>query len=270
MFQWATGTLVQKKNWHDHLFSLHIHAPKFSFVPGQFVRLGISSGSDTPMKHRAYSIASALDEDHYEFFITSVEGGEVSPLINRLAVGDAIQISQRPSGFFTLEAVPNAKTLWLISTGTGLGPYLSMLKTADTWERFEHIILIHAVRHVHDLAYQTTIQKFIDAQLGRLTYLPIVSREKVQGTLQGRIPALIQSGQIEAFAGKPIDENSQVLLCGNPAMIQDTKALLAERGLELNMRRRPGHVTLEQYWRPDEPSTLAAASALQSAQAAVT
>lgn len=259
MLQWVQGTVVKKKFWHNNLFSLTLQAPPVSFIPGQFIRLGLAHNTalqpkaeiqttNAPVLHRAYSLVNAPDKPNLEFFIAAVEAGQVSPALRDLAIGEPILLSQHAAGFFTLEAIPNAASLWLIATGTGLGPYLSILNSVEVWQRFDRIVLVHAVRQAADLAYQGVLQTYVTQYPQRFIYQPVVSREPVVGALQGRIPALIAQGTLEQQTGIAFDANAQVMLCGNPNMIHDTRTLLAERGLALNMRRKPGQVTLEQYW----------------------
>ncbi|MCO4321059.1 ferredoxin--NADP reductase [Aliidiomarina quisquiliarum] len=247
MSQWLQGTVLEHKLWHPTLFSLRIETPAFDFKPGQFVRLGVMQNNT--LVHRAYSIVNPAGTNYIECFITAVTEGEVSPLIRDLAVGDHIQVSQPAAGFFTLEGISNADSLWMMGTGTGLGPYLSMLSSAEVWQRFKRVVLVHAVRHHQDLAYQDTMAALTDKYGERFIYQPVVSREDLPNALRGRIPALITNGTLEKQVGISIDKNAQIMLCGNPAMILDTRTLLAERGLALNMRRKPGHVTIEQYWQ---------------------
>lgn len=252
MSQWVKGTVIENKQWHPSLFSLRIATPMFDFNPGQFVRLGVEEtdqAGETSLLHRAYSLVNPPGTDYIELFITAVEGGEVSPHMRQLQSGDEVQVSQPASGFFTIEHIPNADSLWMIGTGTGLGPYLSMLQSSGVWERFQHIVLVHAVREEKDLAYQDTMSKLSQAYPGRFTYQAVVSREQTSSALLGRVPALIRSGQLEQQVGIPLNEQAQVMLCGNPGMIHDTRTLLAERGMPLNLRRKPGNVTLEQYWQ---------------------
>lgn len=252
MSQWVQGTVLEHKLWHPTLFSLRIETPAFDFKPGQFVRLGVLQQNELQeetLVHRAYSLVNPPGTNYIELFITAVTEGEVSPLIRDLTVGYTVQISQPASGFFTLEGIPNADSLWMMGTGTGLGPYLSMLSSAEVWQRFKRVVLVHAVRHKEDLAYQDTMAELAARYGDRFIYQPVVSREDSPRSLRGRIPALITNGVLEQQVGIDLNENAQIMLCGNPAMILDTRTLLAERGLALNMRRKPGHVTIEQYWQ---------------------
>ncbi|RUO74864.1 ferredoxin--NADP reductase [Pseudidiomarina sediminum] len=247
MAQWLTGEVIENFAWNSELFSLRVRVPRpFEFVAGQFVRLGLAA--DGERYQRAYSLVNAPDDPVLEFLINRVHDGDLSPLLHRLTTGQALQVSQPPSGFFTLNEVPAGESLWLMATGTGIGPYLSMLQTQIPFERFDRIHLVHAVRYAADLAYQKQIQAWVDAQPQQLHYQPIVSREACEGALQGRIPALITSGELEQALGDTLTTTSQVMLCGNPEMIRDAKDVLEDKGLAKNLRRKPGNVTVEHYW----------------------
>ena len=139
--------------------------------------------------------------------------------------------------------------LWCLATGTGIGPFLSMLRTPDPWQRFARVVLVHAVRHAEELTYRDIIADIGHAHAGAFTYVPIVSREHHAEALAGRIPAAIEDGRLEARAGVPLSpENSHAMLCGNPAMVEDTQKLLLTRGMRRHRRKEPGHVTVETYW----------------------
>lgn len=247
MAQWMTGEVVENYAWNNELFSLRVKVPEpFEFIAGQFVRLGLQEGEQR--FQRAYSLVNGPQEPILDFLVNRVHDGEFSPRLHDLRAGQAIQVSQPPTGFFTLNEVPEGDSLWLISTGTGIGPYLSMLSTKIPYERFKRIHLIHAVRYANDLAYQAQILDWVAAHPGQLSYQPVVSREDSAGALRGRIPALILDGQLEKALGDTLDTNAQVMLCGNPDMIRDAKQVLADKGLPKNLRRKPGNVTVEHYW----------------------
>src|SRR5699024_5461443 len=139
-------------HWTDTLYSIRVCADIRPFRAGQFGRLGLTIGDRRI--GRPYSFVNAPDNDICEFYSVVVPGGPLSPRLQTLKTGDTVLISPRGAGFFTLSMVPAAHTLWLLPTGTGLGPYLSMLQTAEPWHRFERIVLVHAVRLAEELAYQ--------------------------------------------------------------------------------------------------------------------
>lgn len=248
MSQWVTATVVEHKNWHADLFSLRVQAPPFDFIAGQFVRLGLQDEEGHRIQ-RAYSLVNPPHESTLDFVITRVPDGLLSPKLQQLQVGDELQLSQYASGFFTIGQVPDGDSLWLLSTGTGVGPFLSMLHTQEPWQRFQQIKLIHAVRTEADLCYRDDFLALQDKYGEQFHYQPVVSREPVTGALPGRIPALIDSGELEQACHGTLNASAQVMICGNPAMIKDARESLSAKGLEKNLKRKPGNVTVEQYWK---------------------
>jgi ferredoxin--NADP+ reductase len=165
-----------------------------------------------------------------------------------LQPGDSVDITQPAGGFFTLNEVPDGDSLWMLSTGTGIGPFISMLRTEKPWERFKRINLVHGVRVAEDLVYQSQIEQWQQEYPGQLGYQPVITRENIPGALSARIPELISSGQLSDALETSLDTSAQVMLCGNPDMIKESRTALAELGLAKNTRRKPGNVTSENYW----------------------
>lgn len=247
MARWIEGEVVGNRHWTDTLYSLRVKAPIEPFVAGQFGRLALEI--DGKPHGRPYSFVNAPHEEILEFYSIVVPGGPLSPRLARLAPGERVLVGPKGAGFFTLEQVPDAATLWMLATGTALGPFLSMLKTEEPWRRFDDLVLVHAVRHVEDLTYRDTIRDFVDRDPERFRYIPFVSREETDFALPGRVPAAIESGALQERAGLPMTpEDSQVMLCGNPEMVKDSMNLLAGWGFEPNTRKQQGHVTTENYW----------------------
>ena len=246
MAQWLSGTVTDNHHWHANLFSLKVKTDAFSFTAGQFVRLALNTADGR--LQRAYSLVNSPGSSEQEFLISTVAEGKLSPLLQQLKMGDSVEISQPASGFFVLDEVPEGDNLWLIASGTGIGPYLSMLGTHQLWQRFVHIILVHSVRTIGDLVYRELINQYQHQYPGQLHYQPIVTREAHSGALNKRLPELIQSGELQSACQQPLTPRSQVMLCGNPDMIKDTKATLESLGLTKNLRREPGNITVEQYW----------------------
>ncbi len=148
-----------------------------------------------------------------------------------------------PAGFLVLAEVPDAETLWLISTGTGLAPFLAILRTEEPWKRFKNVVVVHAARYANELTYRDLIRKTA------ARYVTFVSRENAPGSLAGRIPAAITDGRLEKAAGVALTpETSHVMLCGNPQMLKDATAALIARGMRKHRRRAPGHITVESFW----------------------
>ncbi|WP_416306562.1 ferredoxin--NADP reductase [Neptunicella sp. SCSIO 80796] len=246
MANWHIAEVISNHFWTDKLFSLKVRCPAEKFTAGQFVRLALQVGDKRVQ--RAYSLVNPPGSDYAEFYLTYVDDGLLSPALAALTSGDQIEVSYPASGFFTLDEVPDGDNLWLLATGTGVGPYLSMLATQEPWQRFKHIILVHAARWANELSYTQLIGQWQQQYAGQFSYVPVVSRESVPDALYGRIPALITDQQLQQQSEQKLDSHSQVMICGNPDMIKDTKALLETLGLEKNLRRKPGNVTVEQYW----------------------
>jgi ferredoxin--NADP+ reductase len=251
MGKWVQGSVVGHRHWTDRLHSLLVAAPEVTFVAGQFGRLALPAppGSKEEMLGRPYSFVNAPGTAPHEFYFVTVPDG---PLTARLAVlgpGDPIWLLRAANGFFTVEELPDADALWCLSTGTGLGPFLSILRTPEPWTKFGRIVLVHAVRQGLELTYRDVIAGIGAAHPGAFTYIPIVSREAHPGALAGRIPDAIREGRLEFRAGLALTaQNSHAMLCGNPAMVDDTQKALEARGMRRHRRREPGHVTVETYW----------------------
>jgi ferredoxin--NADP+ reductase len=251
MAVWVEGKVTGKRQWTRSLISLQVSAPEVTFVAGQFGRLALPApaGHNEPMIGRPYSFVNPPGVQPHEFYFIVVPEGPLTPRLAALAAGDAIWLAPRANGFFSIGELPEADALWCLSTGTGIGPFLSMLRTDEAWTRFPRIVLVHGVRHAEELSFQDEIAGIARAHPGAFTYVPMVSREAHPGAMAGRIPTAIADGQLEARAGLALSpENSHVMLCGNPAMVDDVQGVLAARGMRRHRRREPGHVTVETYW----------------------
>lgn len=248
MADWVTGKVTNIQHWTDSLFSLTVHAPVAPFSAGQFTKIGLEI--DGERVQRAYSYVNAPHNPDLEFYLVTVPEGKLSPRLHAMKPGDEVQLVSEAAGFFVLDEVPDCNTLWMLATGTALGPYLSILQEGKDLERFENIVLLHAVRYADDLSYLPLMQQLAERYTGKLRILTVVSREVVPGALYGRVPTLISSGELEAAAGLPMTpETSHVMLCGNPQMVRDTQQLLKDtRQMTKHLRRRPGHMTAEHYW----------------------
>lgn len=248
MADWITGKVTKIQHWTDALFSLTVHAPIAPYTAGQFTKLGLEI--DGERVQRAYSYVNAPTSPDLEFYLVEVPEGKLSPRLHAMKPGDEIMLVKDGAGFFVLEEVPDCQTLWMLSTGTAIGPYLSILQQGDNLARFQEIVLVHAVRYADDLSYLPLMQELQARYEGKLRIQTVVSRETAPGSLHGRIPALIDSGELEASVGLSMTpETSHVMLCGNPQMVRDTTQLLKEkRQMTKHLRRRPGHITAELYW----------------------
>lgn len=248
MAKWLDATIVKRIDWNDHLFSLACSCADFpGFTPGQFTKFGVLH--DGKVISRPYSLVNNSDNPHLEIIAVPVAEGVLSPKLHTMQPGDEIKVMAPATGFLVLDEVPDSQNLWLIATGTGVGPFLSILSGTEVWQRFDKITLVYAVRHADDLAYLDDIQRWLQAYPQRFSFIPIVSREQTPGALQGRIPTLLQSGQIQRQSSQNLTpSDSQVMLCGNPEMISSVLEVLTSMGLKKHLRRSPGQISMERYW----------------------
>jgi ferredoxin--NADP+ reductase len=254
MSGWLEAKVIENRQWTGALFSLRVafseDAPRLAFEAGQFVRIALDTEKGNPGSRvaRPFSFVNPPRDPVLEFYGVIVPEGPLSPRLARLAKGDALFVADNPSGFLVLSEVPPAEDLWLVATGTGIAPFLSILRTEAPWQRYRRVILVHGARHAKELVYRDVIEEVGRNFSGRFSYVRFVSRENSPTALQGRIPAAIRDGRLEA-AGVPITpERSQFMLCGNPDMLKDVAAALAERGLKKHRRRSPGQITAESFW----------------------
>lgn len=247
MSKWIEGTVVGQKHWTDRLCSLQVKADIGPFKAGQFAKLALAVDGDVVA--RPYSFVNPPRVQPCEFYYVVVPEGPLSPRLARLEERDAVFLAPNPAGFLVLAEVPDAATLWMIATGTGIGPFLSILRTDEPWRRFAHCVLVHAVRYAEELTYGETIAAISAAHGERFRTVRFVSRALHPGALQGRIPAAIEDGRLEHAAGLELSAStSQAMICGNPDAVADTTAMLKARGMKKNRRREPGHITVENYW----------------------
>lgn len=247
MAQWLTGRVVENKRWTEQLHSLRVEADIAPFAAGQFIKLGLDIAGE--IVSRPYSLVNPPQEKILDVYFIEMPKGLFTTRLAALRPGDEILVGPKAAGFLVLAEVPQARHLWLISTGTGVGPFLSMLRTAEVWQRFERVVLVHAVRKSEELSYQDAIQAVSAAHPQQFSYIPFVSREENVSALAGRVPQAIEDGRLEARAGIRFDAaDSQVMLCGNPQMVMDTMHTLITRGLKKNKRSDPGQISVENYW----------------------
>ena len=247
MTKFIQGKVVEQRRWTERLLSLKVEADSIAFEAGQFTRPALPVEGE--MLARAYSFVNAPQERPYEFYYNIVPDGPLTRRLAGLEAGDAVWLAPRAAGFLVLSEVPDAENLWLLATGTGIAPFLSILKSEAAWRRYPRIVLVEAVRHAGELAYREEIARLKREHEGRLVAVVFVSREQAPGTLAGRIPQAILDGRLEAAAGAALSAaGSQVMVCGNPAMVSDSVRALARRGMKKHRRRSPGHITVENYW----------------------
>lgn len=279
--------VIEVTRWAPTLLSFKVTRPDgFKFTAGQFVRLGIhgkdlqyfAQNHETKLTisetqgdeeqgyeaqgqpidldgyvFRAYSVASSPYDEFIEFFSVVIPEGEFTSKVNHIQVGDSLLLNTTPFGYLTLARyqLPLPNDLWLLATGTGLAPFLSILKTIDVWQQYQRIILVYSARTSQELAYQAEISsiKSIYGDNGAaFVFLPIVTREADYAGEKARVPNLILSGKLTELVGQKLDkERSHVMLCGNPQMVEDTKEALKSIGLTMN-RRGEGNIAVENYW----------------------
>lgn len=237
--------IIGRRDWAPGLMTLKF-AERGSFRPGQFMNLGLYLPSG--FVSRSYSLASAPGEP-LEVLLARVGEGGLTPALFDLQPGASVVLDPKPQGFFSFDYVPPHRHLWLLATGTGLGPFLSMLRSGEAFEGAERVILAHGVRGTAELAHREELEALAQARGGDFVYVPVLSRAHEPDLLQGRLTGVLPSGTLEARAGAQLDPaRSHVMLCGNPAMIEEVTALLGARGLRRHRQRSPGHITTEKYW----------------------
>jgi ferredoxin--NADP+ reductase len=251
------AAILWRHEWNSHLLSIRIAKPAdYRFVPGQFARIGLRDepidGGAAETTWRAYSIVSAPEQDFLEFFLVVLPTGKFSARVARRAIGETIMLEKPAQGFLTLDRFKDGEDLWLIGTGTGLAPYISMLRERSTWQRFRNIVLALSVREARDLAYVEEISALAASHAkgeAKLRFIKSLTRETVDGALSGRLTTLTESGALERAAELPFDlQRSRFMLCGNPEMVEAMRALLKSRGFAMNRRLTPGHIIVENYW----------------------
>ena len=242
----AEGRVSARRDWAPGLVTLTIDAAISPHTPGQFVNLGVERAGE--VVRRSYSIASAPGAP-LEFYVKEVPGGALTPELTHLPVGARVLVEHQPLGFFTLDYVPPCRDLWLVATGTGLGPFIAMLRAPQIWQRAERIVVAHGARRADHLSYAEELDALTRTHPGRFTRVPIVSGDAHGSALHGRVTTAFADGTLEARAGVALDpERSHLMLCGNPDMILELTAALGTRNLRKHRVRTPGHITAEKYW----------------------
>jgi ferredoxin/flavodoxin---NADP+ reductase len=251
MSQLSHETVLSVRHWNDTLFSFTTTRNRgLRFKNGHFLMVGLEV-EGRPLL-RAYSVASPNYEEHLEFYSIKVQNGPLTSRLQHLKVGDEVLVNNKPVGTLVISNVLPGKRLYLFSTGTGLAPFLSIIRDPDTYERFEDVVVVHGVRHVNDLAYSDYIKKelpqheFIGEQVQKqLHYYPTVTREPFEN--QGRITDLIESGRLCDDLKLPAlaPEHDRALVCGGPRMLEDLVQLLESKGFKEGSSHDPAHYTIE-------------------------
>ena len=243
---WIETEVIEHKHWTDVLASIKFKGNVLPYKAGQFTKVGLHINGE--LISRPYSYVSAPSDDFLEIVYVKVPDGVLTPQLHDLKKGDKLFAMEKASGFFTMDEVPDGNNLWMFATGTGLGVFISLLKTDDPWKRFNKIILVHGVRTGDELTYKEMIDALNTKNNNKLIYIPTITREKNDGAFNVRIPEGLKKNLFQERAQLDITQDSQIMICGNPDMINDTVTLLGESGLERNRRSKPGNITLEKYW----------------------
>ncbi len=243
MSNYIEETVTDVYHWNESLFSFKTTRDQgLRFENGQFVMIGLEVNGRPLM--RAYSIASPNYEEHLEFFSIKVADGPLTSLLQHIKVGDKLLVSKKPTGTLVLSDLKPGKRLFMFSTGTGLAPFMSLIQDPDAYEQYEQIVLIHGVRTVSELAYERFITEvlplneyFGDEVCKKLLYYPTVTREAFKN--QGRLTDLIESGKLFAdLEIAPLNpETDRGMICGSPAMLEDTSKMLDRFGFQISPKR---------------------------------
>ena len=244
-------TVLSVHHWNDTLFSFTTtRNPSFQFKNGHFVMLGLEVEGRPLM--RAYSMASPNYEDHLEFYSIKVAEGALTSRLKDLAPGDEVLIGRKPTGTLVLSTLRPGKRLYLLGTGTGLAPFLSIARDLDTYEKYEHVVLAHGVRFASELGYSEYLRNELPrheyvGELARnqLRYSPTVTREPYEN--RGRLTDLLRTGKLTSDLDLPdLDpEHDRVMICGSPSMLTELVELLEERGFREGATHAPGDFTIE-------------------------
>lgn len=245
-------TVLTVHHWTDRLFSFTTTRDQaLRFSNGHFTMIGLRKEDGKPLL-RAYSIASANYEEHLEFLSIKVPDGPLTSRLQHIQPGDKIVVGRKPTGTLLLDYLLPAKNLYLIGTGTGLAPWMSIIRDPETYEKFEKVVLVHGVRQVNELAYRDYItqelpqNEFLGEMVSQqLIYYPTVTREPFER--QGRIPDLVESGQMARETGLPDlnPDTDRVMICGSPAMLKSLKDMCEKRGFKEGNTTTPGDFVIE-------------------------
>jgi ferredoxin--NADP+ reductase len=252
-------TILSINRWTDDLFTFRTTRPAhYSFAPGQYSRLGLMENGTAIW--RPYSITSAPQDDFLEYYGVLVPGGAFTSLLDKIEPGSPIWLEKQLYGFMTVDRFVDGEDLWLLATGTGIGPYISMLRDPAVWSKFRHIVLAHGVKQASDLGYRDELRELqANPPISATTATPHAELRLIQAVtrmqdlapnqLRGRLTTLLDNGELEKQAGLTMQAaTSRVMMCGNPAMIEDMRRILHKRDMRPCRRALPGQFVTENYW----------------------
>lgn len=249
-------TITAIRHWAPGLYSFRTtRPPSYRFTAGQYARLGLHNQIGN-LVWRAYSIVSAGTDAELEFYVIDVPGGAFTSTLRTLLPGDPVLLDRQSHGLMMPERFIDGEDLWMLASGTGLGPFISILREPAVWQRFRHLVLVHSVRRPEEFAYDEELHRLRQVNpAGPATFhlLQTSTRDQEQPTqecrLHGRITTLLENGELEKRAGLPLQAaSSRVMLCGNPAMTEEMRELLKQRGMRPCRREVPGQYVAENYW----------------------
>ena len=251
--KWTIERVLSIRYWTPTLVSFRTtRNSAFRFTPGHYARLALGVGDQQVW--RPYSMVSARDDDYLEFIAVLVPGGAFSQLLAQLGVGDEICVDKACFGFLTVDQLAPGRDLWLLASGTGIGPFLSIVRDPSVWQAFERLIVVHGVRHGADLAYREDFaalarQPLVANGKARLEYFSSITREPGASQLGERIPQLVADGRLEQVANASLSvADSRVMVCGNPEMAFEVRKHLSALGFATSRRGVPGQMAFEKYW----------------------
>lgn len=238
---YSEQTVQWVRPWSPRTFSFAVSRPeRLAFRNGEFLTLGLRR--EGRLVARAYSIVSTNDADHLEFLSIHVPDGPLTSLLAQVRPGDTVWVNDKPTGTLTLDHVRRGRVLYMLATGTGLAPFMSLARDPETHRRFEHVVLVHSVRTVAELAYRDELTARED---GRFHYVPTVTREPFPTGQRGA--DLFRSGELSRQLDLPAPdpEQDRVMICGNPAMVKEMTAFLKDAGWTPTNHRGVGSFTTE-------------------------
>ena len=249
----SVETITHVHQWNEELFSLKMTRPaSFRFRSGEFVMIGLPQENGKPLL-RAYSMASPSYAEEIEFLSIIVQDGPLTSRLQHIQPGDPVYLGKKPTGTLVTDALLPGKRLFMLSTGTGLAPFMSLIRDPEVYAMYDELIVVHSVRRVCDLAYRELLESKLegdplleDEDRARMIYVPTVTRESFR--MQGRIQTLIEDGRLFEQSKGPqkfVPEEDRVMLCGSMSMIKDHAADLEARGFEEGANNKPGQFVIE-------------------------